>query len=196
MTKEKLVLLLNKIGAVKFGQFKLKSGLMSPIYINLRDLVSYPKALHQVAKVYWQILKKLSFKRMVAVPYAAMPIVGAISFISNKPWVYLRKKQKDYGLKKMIEGEYKKGEKVVVIDDLITTGLSKIETIKPILGEGLKVKDVVVLIDRGQGGRQDLKKRGYVLHSYLTLDEIAEILWKKKKISQEKYNEVISYLRS
>jgi len=116
--KEKLMLSLFKIGAIKFGSFKLKSGMISPVYIDLRVLVSYPKVLKQVAKAYITVLEKLKFDRMAAVPYTAIPIVSAISFYNNKPWLYTRKEVKDYGTKKSFEGEYKVGERVVLVDDM------------------------------------------------------------------------------
>lgn len=157
--KEKLMLELFKIQAIKFGNFKLKSGLMLPVYIDLRVLVSYPKVLKAVAKVYSLILKKISFDRLVAVPYTAIPIARAISLVINKPLIYTRKEIKTYGIKRPVEGEYKKNEKVVLIDDMITTGGSKLEVVSLLNDLKLKIKDVVVLVDREQGGKEELSKK-------------------------------------
>jgi uridine monophosphate synthetase len=194
MSKNKLVLNLNKIGAIKFGKFKLKSGIVSPIYIDLRVLVSFPKVLKQVAEAYLPILQKIKYERLAAVPYAAMPITGAVAILANKPWIYTRKEVKDYGIKKPVEGEYKKGDRVVLIDDLITTGLSKFEVIKPLEDIGLIVRDVVVLVDREQGGREELEEKGYKLHAVLTINKILVSLLKDKKINQKKYDEVKEFL--
>jgi len=194
--KEKLMLSLFKIGAIKFGSFKLKSGMISPVYIDLRVLVSYPKVLKQVAKAYISILEKLKFDRMAAVPYTAIPIVCAISFYNNKPWLYTRKEVKDYGTKKPFEGEYKTGEKVVLVDDMITTGASKIEAIKPLTDAGLIIKDIVVLFDREQGGKEFLKEKGFKLYPVLTLKEWLDLLVERKRISREKYDEVINFLKN
>jgi len=194
--KEKLMLSLFEISAIKFGSFKLKSGMISPVYIDLRVLVSYPKVLKQVAKAYLLVLEKLKFDRMAAVPYTAIPIVSAISFYNNKPWLYTRKEVKDYGTKKPFEGEYKVGEGVVLVDDMITTGASKIEAIKPLTDAGLIIKNIVVLFDREQGGKEFLEEKGFRLYPVLTLKEWLDLLVKKKKISKEKYEEVISFINN
>ncbi len=192
--KERLMIDLFQIGVLKFGDFLLKSGLKSPFYIDLRILVSYPKVLQDVAFVYKEILDELCFDRMMAVPYTAIPIATAISLLNKKPLIYSRKEVKSYGIKRPVEGEYKRGETVVLIDDMITTGGSKIETIRLVESLGLKVKDVVVLFDRLQGGRKELKKEGYRLHSAFTIFNWLDILKKNKKIDENKYQDVVNYL--
>lgn len=193
--KEKLALELVKIGCVKFGEFILKSGLKSPVYIDLRILVSYPKTLKLVGQAFAKILKTLRYDRIAAIPYAALPLAASASFAVNKPWIYTRKEVKDHGIKKPIEGLYKKGEKVVIIDDLITYGDSKLEVIKPIINEGLKVKDIVVLVDREQGGKEHLAKKGYHLHAVYKISDWLKILKRKKKISNLQYKNTIAFLR-
>lgn len=194
MTKKILTLSLYKIGCVKFGTFTLKSGIVSPIYLDLRILVSYPKILKTVAKEYVKILKKLSFNRVAGIPYTALPIATIVSQLMNKPMIYTRKEVKDYGTKKAIEGEFKKGEKVVVIDDLITTGASKLEVIAPLTQEGLKVSDIVVFIDRDQGGKEQLEDKGYHFYSVLRLTEMITILETAKILPKEKAKEVLDFL--
>ena len=197
MTKrEQLMINMFKINAIKFGNFKMKSGLMTPVYIDLRVLVSSPQVLKEIAKEYQVILNKLSFKRMVGLPYTALPIVANIAALNNKPWIYMRKEVKEYGTKKAIEGEYKIGEKVVMIDDMITNGLSKVESLKPLEEQGLKIKDIVVLVDREQGGRQHLEKMGYIFYSVFTLAQWLKVLVDNKKITKKKYEEVIEYLNT
>jgi orotate phosphoribosyltransferase len=191
---KKLVLKLSEIGAIKFGSFTLKSGMISPIYIDLRLLVTYPELLKLVAKDMAKILKKLNYDRIAGIPYAAMPIATAISLLANKPMIYTRKEQKEYGTKKQIEGEYKSGETVVVIDDLVTTAKSKFEAIEPLLAEGLAVKDIVVLIDREQGGKEQLKEKGYGLHACIELKKMLKFLLKEGKLEKAKYDEVLKFI--
>lgn len=191
--KEKLCLELFEKGAIKFGLFTLKSGLKSPIYIDLRTLVSYPKTLELVADVLLNMSKGLEFKRIAGIPYAAIAIATAVSLKGNLPMIYPRKEAKEYGTKKAIEGIFNAGETVLVIDDLITRGDSKIEAIAPLEKVGLKVKDVVVLVDREQGGKKVLAEKGYSLHAALKITEILEILKKHSKISDEQCSSIKEY---
>lgn len=187
MIKEKTILELNKIGAIKFGEFTLKSGLISPYYFDFRFLCSYPKILRNVAKVILGELKRLKLKYdlIAAVPYCAIPIASAMALEAGQPMIYTRKEAKDYGTKKMVEGSFKKGQTAVVIDDVISDGASKLEAIGPLQNEGIKVKDVFVIVDRGQGGPTVLKKKGFNCHSLATIDEVIAILKKHNKITEE-----------
>jgi uridine monophosphate synthetase len=96
-------------GCIKFGEFTLKSGLKSPIYIDLRQIITYPKLLEQVGTAYLPLLEKLQFDRIAGLPYAAIPIATAISLAGNYPMIYPRKEVKTYGTKAEIEGEYHVG---------------------------------------------------------------------------------------
>jgi uridine monophosphate synthetase len=173
-----LALGLLESGCVRFGEFTLKSGLLSPIYIDLRRLAGFPYLLAEVASAYLPLLQTLSFNRLAALPYAALPIATAIGLQGNWPLIYPRKEIKEYGTKAQVEGVYQPGERAVVIDDLATTGGSKFEAIEKLEEAGLQVSDVVVLIDRESGAREALSQAGYRLHTVLTLSHLLD-LWEE-----------------
>jgi uridine monophosphate synthetase len=161
-------------GCIKFGEFTLKSGLKSPIYIDLRRIITSPRLLEQVGTAYIPLLKKLRFDRIAGLPYAAIPIATAISLAGDYPMIYPRKEVKAYGTRAEIEGEYHAGERVVIIDDLATTGGSKFEAIEKLSGAGLVVRDVVVLVDRQSGASESLAEAGVAMHAVLTIGELLD----------------------
>src|SRR5512138_2268913 len=182
-------------GCIKFGNFTLKSGLQSPIYIDLRQIISYPKLLADIAQAYLPIISGLQFSRLAGLPYAAIPIATAISLAGNYPMIYPRKEVKTYGTKAEIEGLYQAGETVVVIDDLATTGGSKFEAIEKLIGAGLIVKDIVVLVDRQSGAKESLEQAGYSLHAVLTIGQLLEYWEETGKVEKDKIKETRMFLR-
>jgi len=182
-------------GCIKFGEFTLKSGLTSPIYIDLRQIITYPKLLEQIGQAYLPILKDLKFDRIAGLPYAAIPIATAISLAGNYPMIYPRKEAKSYGTKAEIEGEYHAGETAVIIDDLATTGGSKFEAIEKLTGAGLIVKDVVVLVDRQSGAKESLAQAGYSMHAVLTITQMLDYWEETGKIDKAKVTETRNFLK-
>jgi uridine monophosphate synthetase len=182
-------------GCIKFGEFTLKSGLKSPIYIDLRQIITYPKLLERIGAAYLPLLKDLKFDRIAGLPYAAIPIATAISLQGNYPMIYPRKEVKTYGTKAEIEGEYHTGETVIIIDDLATTGESKFEAIEKLTSAGLIVKDVVVLIDRQSGAKESLEQAGYSMHAVLTITQLLDYWEQTGKVEKDKIEEARKFLR-
>lgn len=191
---KKVTMALHAIGAIKFGEFKLKSGIMSPLYVDLRLIVSYPKLLADLSALLWEKIVTLPKDLLCGVPYAALPLATALSLAHNIPMVMRRKEAKAYGTGKIIEGSFCKGDRCVVIDDLITSGLSLLETVAPLQEEGIIVQDFVVLVDREQGGKAKVEAKGYRLHSIFTIGELLRILVADHKISEPTYHRVTEFL--
>ncbi|MFN2112700.1 MAG: orotidine-5'-phosphate decarboxylase [Anaerolineales bacterium] len=185
-----------QLGCIQFGEFTLKSGRTSPIYLDLRRLIAYPPFLKQVARAYSTLLEGLEFDHLAALPYAGLPITSAICSLGGWPMVYPRKEEKDYGTKALVEGVFSAGQTALVIDDLITTGGSKLEGITKLLENGLVVRDIAVLIDRSRDAASYLKQRGYRLHTYLTLSELLDHYLAGGDISEDLNREVRQFLEN
>eukprot|EP01113_Clastostelium_recurvatum_P014343 TRINITY_DN17790_c0_g1_i1.p1 TRINITY_DN17790_c0_g1~~TRINITY_DN17790_c0_g1_i1.p1 ORF type:complete len:269 (+),score=58.06 TRINITY_DN17790_c0_g1_i1:34-840(+) len=188
---------LHSIEAIKFGEFKLKSGIISPIYIDLRVTVSYPAILSQISKCMYTQLQSagVSYDVLCGVPYTALTIASSMSLANSIPMVMRRKEAKGYGTNKIIEGVFKAGMSCLVIEDLVTTGGSVMETVFDLHKEGLIVRDVVVLVDRQQGGRAGLEAKGMTLHAVLTITQVLDELLLAGKLTSEVVQRVRDFIR-
>jgi len=180
-----LVMELHNIGAIKFGEFKLKSGQMSPVYFDLRVIVSYPKLLESVAEIMLANIDGVKYNDSLicGVPYTALPIASIMSVKSNLGMVVRRKEAKDYGTKKMVEGIWEAGQDCIIVEDVITSGGSVKETADLLKQHGMQVNTCVVLLDREQGGKDNLTDAGINVISIFPLSRVLEILLNCKKIS-------------
>lgn len=190
-----LAVALYEAGCVQFGDFTLASGRQSPIYIDLRRLMARPALLRRTARLYAGLVRPLSFDHLAAVPYAALTIGTAVSLAVDKPLIYPRKEAKTYGTGRAIEGVFSAGDKVVVIEDLVTSGGSVLKAIEVLEANGLVVEDALVLIDRQQGGREALAAAGYRLQAILKLTDLLESLRRSGHIPTDKFNEVMHYIQ-
>ena len=194
--KEKLILQLYDIGAIKFGEFTLKSGKKSPFYFDLRDMISHPGLLQTAGELIAEKIKEIPFDYVSGIPYTALPIATLVADRLQKPLIYARKEEKAYGTKNPIIGQYEKGKSCLIIDDLITTGESIVETAEKYEQAGLKTRDFAVLIDRSFNGSDILSQKGYRLHSMIQLPEMLDILLKNQKIDRDTYRLISEYVKT
>ncbi|XP_068921071.1 uridine 5'-monophosphate synthase [Petaurus breviceps papuanus] len=192
-----LVTALYEAQAFKFGDFVLKSGLSSPVYVDLRGIISKPSLLKQVADILFETAQNagISFDSVCGVPYTALPLATIICSANQVPMLIRRKETKDYGTKRLIEGTINPGETCLIIEDVVTSGSSVWETVEVLRREGLKVTDAIVLLDREQGGKAKLQERGIRLHSVCTLSKILEVLEQQKKIDAEMVGKVKNFIQ-
>ncbi|GAB5359826.1 hypothetical protein AAMO2058_000575600 [Amorphochlora amoebiformis] len=195
---EGILIKLFDIGAVKFGNFTLKSGVQSPIYIDLRVIVSFPELLKAIAEKMYSLVSSrgVKFDTLCGVPYTALPVATVMSLLHGKPMVMRRKEVKKYGTKRIIEGIFKQGQACLVVEDLITSGMSVMETTKPLNDVGLKTSDVVVLVDREQGGAKNLEMRGIRAHSVLKISSMLKCLHKNKRIDIQLVGKVLDFIKN
>ncbi|WP_336686399.1 orotidine-5'-phosphate decarboxylase [Chryseobacterium bernardetii] len=194
-SKKEFFLECYKLGIIKFGRFTLKSGIESPFYVDLRPLASDPKILKNLANYLLEMLPLDNFDLICGVPYAALPMATAMSLESYIPLIIKRKEAKSYGTKKLIEGIYQKGQNCLLVEDVITSGKSLLETIPEIEQEDLKVSDIVVVLDREQGGKQLLESRGYRVHTLFNISEVCGVLQETGELSDEEVKRIQDFLQ-
>jgi orotate phosphoribosyltransferase len=190
--------ILMKTGATKFGLFKLSSGKLSPYYIDLRMIPGDPKGLQTVIEIYEGMARSKvgikSFERIAGVPTAGIPYASILAYRLSKPFLYVRREAKTHGAERRIEGQLLPGERVVLVDDLITTGKNTLQAAEAIRAEGGQVRDVVVLIDRQEGGPAALGRSQLKLHAFTTVKRIARRLHESGVIEDEQYKAILAQI--
>ncbi len=193
-TKKEFFLECYKLGIIKFGRFTLKSGIESPFYVDLRPLASDPKILKNLANYLLDMLPLDNFDLICGVPYAALPMATAMSLESYIPLIMKRKEAKQHGTKKLIEGIFTKGQNCLLVEDVITSGKSLLETIPEIESEGITVSDIVVVLDRQQGGKELLESKGYHVHTLFTISEVCKMLKEEGLLMDDEIERINDFL--
>jgi orotate phosphoribosyltransferase len=188
-------------GCLKFGSFKIKSGATSPYYIDLARLLSSPKHLCSVADLAAESVKQIlvseRIDKLASIELKGALIVPSIACKVNLPCIVVRKEEKAYGVTGRIAGaDVAEGDNILFFDDVISEGLSKVEGIKPLQTLGGNVKHLLVVVNREQGGKENLEKLGFRVHALAKISEIADSLYLNKHISRAQTTEVLSYVKS
>jgi len=143
-----------EVGSLKFGDFVLSSGKRSNVYVDVKIASTFPDILEMIADAMAEKLKNVEFDRIACIELGGVPIATAVSLKMKKPLLIFRKEKKEHGLSEDMIGELKEGERVVVIEDVITTGKSALSVAKRVEEKGGKVVKILAVVDREEG---DLK---------------------------------------
>ncbi|MFN5513259.1 MAG: bifunctional orotidine-5'-phosphate decarboxylase/orotate phosphoribosyltransferase [Cyanobacteriota bacterium] len=184
---QNLILELFDLGCLLFGEYVQASGATFKYYIDLRRIISNPQLFQEVLRAYGDILETLDFDRVAGIPYGSLPTATGLSLLLHKPMIYPRKEVKAHGTRRLIEGHYEPGEKVVVVDDILISGNSALEGAAKLESAGLTVRDIVVLIDHGAGVKDRLQQQGYTAHAVLEIGEITQTLYGAGRLTEAQY---------
>ncbi|MCW3982465.1 MAG: orotate phosphoribosyltransferase [Candidatus Bathyarchaeota archaeon] len=197
--KDKIANILFKLDAVKFGVFQLSSGKASPYYVDLRIIPSFPDAFREICDYYAQHITQevglKNFDRIAGIPLAGIPFASQIAYNLRKPFIYIRKDIKLHGRERRVEGILISGDRVLLLDDLLTTGLTLKNAAEAVRAEGGVVTDAVVFLDREEGGRALLEKEGIKLHPMLKISEVANTLFEIGALDKENLKTILKQVK-
>ena len=198
--KADLAKILNRIGAMKFGTFKLTSGKVSPYYIDLRVVPSFPEAFKRICDLYITVITgdigTESFDRIAGIPTAGISFGSIAAYNLKKPFLYVRSTERQHGRGRWVEGILSPGDRVILIDDLITKGGSIVKAAEAVRAEGGMVTDAVVLVDREENGSANLAEIGIQLHYLLTVSEVAYELKDMDAITKDQLITILNQVKT
>lgn len=188
-------------GCLKFGSFKIKSGAVSPYYIDLARLLASPKQLCTIAEEAAAQIRQIMFSdridKLASIELKGALIAPSIACKLNLPCIIVRKEEKAYGVTGRIAGaDVARGDRILFFDDVISEGLSKIEGIKPLQELGGVVNHFLVVVNREQGGKENLEKLGFKVHALARVSELVNALYENRQISKEQADAVFSYVKA
>jgi len=190
--------ILVKTGATKFGLFRLSNGKLSPYYIDLRMVLGDPKAFGTAIGTFEKIVRSTigttSFDRIAGVPTAGVPYASVLAYRLSKPFLYVKNGFKLRGGERRVEGQLLPGDRVVIVDDIITTGRSALQATEAVRAEGGHVQHAFVLVDRQEGGKAAISKAGVKLHSFMTVTKIARLLRKSGVLEPDHYQAMLAQI--
>ena len=185
---------LYKNDIIKFGNFTLASGKNSSYYIDLRLVPSYPHQFRKMIKNLQNLIIEKTgldnFDSLASVPTGGLLVTSALAIEVLKPLIYVRNKPKEYGTTKSIEGKTSAGMKVVMVDDVATTGISVLNGIKQLKESGLSISDVYVIINRLEGADKALDNMDVQIHQLTDILEITNVLFQEKLVSKEIFEKI------
>lgn len=166
--------LLLESGAVLFGDFTLTSGKKSNYYINIKKATTNPVILREIARA---MSKNVKNEKIAGIELGSVPLAVALSLETGRPFVIVRKESKTHGTKEMIEGDLTGGEEVIVVEDVVTTGGSVVRAVNILRENGAVVKKVLAVVDREEGGRENIEREGI---EFVPLLKVTSLLSKIK----------------
>lgn len=191
-------ILLIKNNAIKFGDYILASGKKSPYYIDLRQTISSPITMDWIANSLTRIILneigRDKIDRILGVPTAGIPFATVVSQKLGIPLIYYRQARKEHGVRKKIEGILERNDRVLIVDDLITTGESVIEAAEVIRDQGGVVNELVVLLDREQGGQERLRSSRIEPHILFKISNAMTWLHAVGLIEDRTYEILVQYI--
>lgn len=197
--KIRMANILYKIDTLKFGVYQLSSGKQSPYYIDLRVIPSFPDAFREICEFYVQQMTEEiglnNFDRIAGIPLSGIPFASQVAYNIKKPFLFIRRDIKLYGRERRVEGILISGDKVLIVDDLLTTGLTLKRAVEAVRAEGGIITDAIVFLDREEGGKELLEKNGVKVHTLLNVSEVADTLFEIGAIDKDSLRTILKQIR-